>query len=135
MTWVLPKALKMSMVPAGESLTSTKLGTVCPPTKLRSDALGIVVPSGHMTRSLVVVGAVTVTFRTTAVGGMPDDITGTLPLPATISGIVAAGPRDEPPRVSRIRLGTSGLNDAPASEASVKYPLTSMTTSAEPSPL
>src|SRR6266581_2292258 len=56
----------MSIAPAADSFTTTRFGTVCPAAKLRSEAVGIVAPCGQMTRSLAVVGFVTVTLRITA---------------------------------------------------------------------
>src|SRR6266852_7706190 len=83
MTLADPNALQMSISPDADSCTTTRLGTVCPPTKLRSEASGWLAPCGQTMRSLAAVGLVTVTFRTTALGDMTNAIAGTPPLPAT----------------------------------------------------
>src|SRR5438445_6172246 len=137
MTLVVPKALKMSNLPPADSSTTTRLGTVCPATKLRSDAVGLVARSGQTTRSLAAVGLATVTFTITAVA----PVNGTPPWPAAVTTIVAPAAIGElkppvPLRVSTMRDGNSGKNiEVPVAVLSEKYPLTSTTTSAEPSPL
>src|ERR1700674_1469466 len=84
MTLVEPRPLPMSILPDADSFTITRLGTVCPATKLRSDASGQLVPSGYTTRSLAWVAPSTVTLSTTAFGGTPAAMLGTPPLPATV---------------------------------------------------
>src|SRR5216683_822541 len=123
MTWVDPNALKMSTCPDADSCTTTRLGTVCPATKLRSDARGWLAPSGQTIRSLAAVGLVTVTFRTTALGGIADAAMGTPPLPATCTTRLFPAPSGAwgapvPLRVSTMRAGTRATNCAPAAELS-----------------
>src|SRR6266404_6403237 len=135
MTFVDPNALKMSICPDADSCTTTRLGTVCPATKLRSDATGSLAPSGHTTRSLAAVGLATVTLRTTALGGTTYAMAGTPPVPATCTTMGAPAASSAlgapvPLRVSTMRAGERGTNDAPVPELSVKYPLTSTITSA-----
>src|SRR5712691_13374605 len=135
MTLTVPPALKMSIFPREESFTTTRLGTVCPATKLRSDAVDAT-PLGETTRSLAAVGLVTVTLMITAVA--PDN--GTPPWPATVTVIVAPAPNGAltppvPLRVSTIRDGNKVKNPDPEAELSVKKPLTSTMASAEPSVL
>src|SRR5712691_2764910 len=135
MTLTVPPALKMSIWPSAESFTTTRLGTVCPATKLRSEAVDAT-PCGETTRSLAAVGLVTVTLMITAVA--PDN--GTPPWPATVTTMVAPAPKGElkppvPLRVSTIRDGNRVKNPDPEAELSVKKPLTSTMASAEPSEL
>src|SRR5207245_6124523 len=47
---VLPVRLKLVTLPAVPTLTTTRLGTVCPARKLRLDAVGRVVPVGKTVR-------------------------------------------------------------------------------------
>ena len=82
----------MSITPLLLSLTTTRLGTVCPATQLRSEVPGSGVPPGTTSRKLGAVVSVTVTFSTTALGGTGSVILGTPPWPAIVSDIVLVGP-------------------------------------------
>jgi hypothetical protein len=87
-----PKALKSSIAPVGDSLTSTLLGVApWPGSQFRFDAVGTVARSaGNSTRNEAAVPPTTVTFIDTAVAPA-----GTLQLPTapvTCWVIVSAGP-------------------------------------------
>src|SRR3954447_22589433 len=59
-----PNLLKIRAAPVAPSLTVTRFGIVCPPTKFRFDAVGGNVPSGCTVRKLSSLGSVAVTFIT-----------------------------------------------------------------------
>src|SRR5713226_4578813 len=100
----------------------------------------MLVPDGQAVRKLPAVGLVTVTFSTTAVGGVEAVIRGTPPCPATVTAIVCPAPSglEKPPvpfRVSRMRAGVSPVNVLPVAVellASVNQPPTSAITCTVP---
>ena len=86
----------------------TRFGTLWPATKFRFDVAGRVVPSPYTVMTPALVGAVTVTFNTTA--DTPEF--GTPSRPATVRctvppGATAAFGAPSPVRVSNNRNGTS----------------------------
>src|SRR6266545_8148150 len=114
----------MFTLPSPPILTTTRLGTVCPATKLRFAALGGGTSDGYTVRWLGAVGSVTVVFTMTADtaggSGTPEPwvfVTSTertapspepiLPAAGTPMGPYGAG------RVSRMRFGGSGVNTSP----------------------
>src|SRR5438445_200098 len=91
-TSVQPKMLSRSTLPVGPTWATTRFGTVTPAFQLRSDASGCAAPSGQAMRALAWLVSVTVTFATTAVGGLASvtfnttadtPLAGTAPLPVT----------------------------------------------------
>src|ERR1700680_1718434 len=122
-TYVAPDPLNTPILPSLPTCTTTRLATVCPPTKFRSDALGLPVPLGQTVRTLGAVGPVTVTLITTAFGGVDDPIAGTPPPPATVTTMVAPDPTRPPMppvplRVSTMRVGETPTNTLPLAVAS-----------------
>src|SRR5712691_6269133 len=101
----------MLIWPPADSLTTTKLGTVCPATKFRSEARGRLAPVGKTVRKLGAVGLVTVTLMITALA----PVNGTPPLPATVRVVVAPAPSlpisPGPVRVSLMREGVRAVKD------------------------
>src|SRR2546426_11294503 len=94
MTLVVPAALKMASFQtcctppvSGATFTTTRLHTVWPATKLRSEAFGRLAWFGHMVRKLVAVAPVTVTLSTRAFGGVGVPDPGIPPTPPTPRGI------------------------------------------------
>ena len=86
------------------SPTVTRLGTVCPATKFRLDASGIVTLCGNTIRKPGAVVSVAVTLRTTAL----TPVAGTPPFPSIWTLIVPPEASFELKRVSRMRAGVSG---------------------------
>ena len=92
-------------MPSAPTLAITRLATVCPGTKLRFDASGASVPAGNTVSQPPALGRVTATLRTTA----STPLTGTPPVPTTVSSRVSPAPSAAALRVSISRAGASGV--------------------------
>src|SRR6185437_3340005 len=106
--------LRKSTFPSDPTFTTTRFGIVSPAEKFRFDTVGAVTPSGYTSAFPPTVGAVTVTFSTTAV--TPDDGTPSTPATAsTADEFAATGPVTPPVplRVSSTRTGLTGVNNDP----------------------
>src|SRR5450631_3074315 len=110
--WTVPgEALYRATLPPAPTGAMTRLGTLWPATKFRFDVPGRVVWSPYTVMTPGLVGAVTVTFNTTA--DTPE--LGTPPIPATCRCTVppaatAAFGAPSPVRVSNTRDGASDPN-------------------------
>src|SRR5688572_15865660 len=93
MTCTEPLALVSDTAPPAPTLAMTRLGIVWPATKFRFDAKGSGVAAGETVRNDADVGAVAVTFNTTA----PTPTNGTPPRPVTVKVRVSPGPMAPPP--------------------------------------
>src|ERR1035438_1033280 len=79
-TLIVPKALKTSTFPAALTPTSTRLASTSPADGFTFDVRGKDPPSGYSVSSVPLVGAIAVTFITTAL--TPDP--GRPPRPSTV---------------------------------------------------
>src|SRR5215211_8373903 len=107
---VAPPDTNSFTAPVGLTFTVTRFGTVCPPTKLRFEALGAEPRfAGYAVTNPFIVGLVTVTFITTAL----TPVVGRPPRPVSCRvselpvGTGATG-APIPTRVSRTRAGVTG---------------------------
>jgi hypothetical protein len=109
--WLAPEELKIVTLPPAPIFTTTAFANVWPATKLALDANGRGSPVGYTVRKPSAVGSVTVTLRDTAVA----PVAGTPAVPVTWTSIDWPGPAfvagaPSPIRVSRIRVGVTGMN-------------------------
>src|SRR5664279_4415803 len=119
MSWTVPgDPLYSATAPSAPTGARTRFGTVCPAVKFRFEARGRGEPEAYPVMNPPAVGAVTVTFSTTA----DTPVAGTPPCPVTLTATVApartaAAGAPVPDRVSSTRSGATDPNPPGATGA------------------
>ena len=115
-----PSCCRSRTRPPVPTATVTRLGMVWPGTKLRFDAKGRGAPVGQTASHPGAVGAVAVTLRTTAstpLAGMPATFVTARSRLWPVPSLATRPPRPVPSRVSRSRVGTTGVSSPAAPES------------------
>src|SRR5664279_1245574 len=112
MSWTVPgDPLYSATAPSAPTGARTRFGTVCPAVKFRFEASGRGEPEAYPVMTPPALGALTVTFSTTA----DTPVAGTAPCPVTLTATVAPGRTAAagapvPDRVSSTRSGATDPN-------------------------